>query len=79
MSKLFSLKEWLTLADAAQHLAIVFGEDVTEADVLRLGLDGRLRLSVHFVNHTRAHCGKVVSWDETEWRERSSAREAPTR
>lgn len=67
MSKLFNLKEWLTLADAAQHLAIVFGEDVTEADVLRLGLDGRLRLSIHFVNHARARCGKIVSWAETEW------------
>lgn len=67
MSKLFNLKEWLTVADAARHLAIVFGEDVAEADVLRLGLDGRLRLSVHFVNHARARCGKVVSWAETEW------------
>lgn len=68
MSKLFNLKEWLTVADAARHLAIVFGEDVTEADVLRLALDGRLRLSVYFVNHAKARCGKVVSWEETDWR-----------
>jgi hypothetical protein len=46
MGKLFNLKEWLTVADAARHLSIVFGEDVTEADVLRLGLDKRLRLSI---------------------------------
>ena len=32
MGKLFNLKEWLTVADAARHLSIVFGEDVTEAD-----------------------------------------------
>jgi hypothetical protein len=68
MGKLFNLKEWLTVADAARHLAIAFGEEVTEADVLRLALDKRLRLSVYFVNHTRARCGKVVAWDETEWR-----------
>lgn len=67
MGKLFNLKEWLTVADAARHLSIVFGEDVTEADVLRLALDGRLRLSVYFVNHAIALCGKVVPWEETDW------------
>ncbi|MFT3960516.1 hypothetical protein [Propionivibrio sp.] len=67
MGKLFNLKEWLTVADAAQHLSIVFGEDVTEADVLRLGLDGHLRLSVYFVNHAKARCGKVIPWEETDW------------
>lgn len=66
MGKLFNLKEWLTLADAARHLAIVFGEDVTEADVLRLALDGHLRLSVDFVNHARARCGKVARYTEAE-------------
>ena len=35
-SKLFNLKEWLTLDDAAKHLSIVFGEEVTRADILRL-------------------------------------------
>ncbi len=50
MSKLFKLKEWLTLPDAAKHLAIAFGEEVGEADVLRLALDGHLKLSVNFVN-----------------------------
>jgi hypothetical protein len=64
MGKLFNLKEWLTVADAARHLSIVFGEDVTEADVLRLGLDGRLRLSVYFVNHATAEQAKWVAWKE---------------
>lgn len=68
MSKLFNLKEWLTVADAARHLSIVFGEEVTEADVLRLALDGRLRLSVHFVNHAHALCGKVVGYEDVEWK-----------
>ena len=69
MSKLFNLREWLTVGDAARHLSIVFGEEVTAADVLRLGLDGQLKLSVNFVNHTKARCGKVVGYDETEWQE----------
>lgn len=67
MSKLFKLKEWLTVPDAARHLSIAFGEEVSEPDVLRLALDGHLKLSVNFVNHARARRGKVVSWMETEW------------
>lgn len=69
MGKLFNLKEWLTVADAAQHLSIAFGEDVGEADVLRLALDGHLRLSVNFVNHTRARCGEVVGYEDAKWSE----------
>ena len=67
LSKLFKLKEWLTVLDAAKHLSVVFGEEVTEADVLRLALDGHLKLSVNFVNHTVAKKGRIVSWEETEW------------
>ena len=51
MSKLFQLKEWLNISEAARHLSIVFREQVAEADVLRLALDRQLTLSVNFVNH----------------------------
>ncbi len=67
MKKLFKLKEWLSVTDAARHLTIAFGEEVTEADVLRLALDGHLKLSVNFVNHAKAKRGQIVSWEETEW------------
>ena len=66
MGKLFNLKEWLTVADAARHLSIVFSENVTEADVLRLALDGHLRLSVNFVNHANARLGKVIPLSEAK-------------
>lgn len=69
MSKLFKLKEWLTIPDAARHLSIAFGEEVSESDVLRLALDGHLKLSVNFVNHTEARCGKIVPIDEAEYKE----------
>jgi len=69
MSKLFNLKEWLTIADTAKHLSIVFEEEVTEADVLRLALDGELQLSVYFVNHVYARYGKVVGREDIEWDE----------
>lgn len=64
MQKLLNLKEWLTVPDAARHLGILFGEDVSEADVLRLALDGHLTLSVNFVNHTVGRCGSRVSISE---------------
>ncbi|ARO88767.1 hypothetical protein EBAPG3_013865 [Nitrosospira lacus] len=69
MSKLLKLKEWLTVPDAARHLAIVFDEEVTEAHVLRFALDGRLRLSVYFANHAKALCGNMVPIEEAKYEE----------
>lgn len=67
-SKLFSLKEWLTLDDAAKHLSIIFGERVTRADVLRLALDKRLTLSVDFVNHAYVRKGKLIPLEQCTFR-----------
>jgi hypothetical protein len=73
LGKLLSLKEWVTVPDAARRLSIVCGDDATESDVLQLALDGRLKLSVNFVNHAKARRGKVVPQDEapTFWGELS--------
>jgi hypothetical protein len=57
-------RKWLTVPEAAQYLTLVFGEDVTEADVLRRGLDGQLKLSVRFVNFAQAK--RYVEPDYTE-------------
>lgn len=66
MKKLFNLKEWLTVPDAARHLSILFGEDVGQADVLQLALDGHVTLSINFVNHTKGRCGRVVPLSEAK-------------
>ncbi len=66
MRKLLKLKEWLTVSDAARHLSILFGEEVSEADVLRLALDGHLTLSVDFVNHASARCGPIVPIEDAK-------------
>lgn len=66
MKKLYQLKKWLTIEDTARHLSIVFGEPVSEADVLQLGLDGYLKLSVYFVNGAVAKRGKVVSYEQAK-------------
>lgn len=61
MSKLINLKEWLTVAETAKYLTSEFGEVVTEADVFRLALNGRLRLSVHFINCAKARYAEFIS------------------
>ena len=64
MSKLLKLKEWLTVEDAAKRLSISAGEEVSEADVLRLALEGHLTLSVYFVNHARGRPVRIEPFDE---------------
>jgi hypothetical protein len=61
LPKLLKLKEWLTVAEAARHLSIMFDEEVSEPDVLRLGLDGHIALSINMVNYTPAQCGPILS------------------
>lgn len=67
MSKIYKLREWLTVPEAAKQLSISFGEEVTEADILRLALEKHLRLSVYFVNKATVRIGKYVSWEDIEW------------
>ena len=68
LTKLLSLKPWVTIPDAARHLSILFGENVTEADVLRLGLDGRLTLSVYFVNPATGCLGRAIPIEDANRR-----------
>lgn len=48
MSKLFSFRSWLSIAEAAQHLSNLFEETVTEKDIFRFALDGKITISVVF-------------------------------
>jgi hypothetical protein len=66
MSKLFKIKKWVTIREAAQHLSAICGEEINEAEVLRLGLDGCLKLSVYFVNHAKAKHGKIIPLEIAE-------------
>lgn len=60
MGKLFKLKRWLTLQETANHLSNLFGEPVTETDILRLALDHKLNLSAVFVGGVWASYCKPV-------------------
>lgn len=68
MSKLFKLKEWLTLDEAASHISNVLGEPATVADLYRFALDGHLTLSADFVNHTYARKGKWLKTEQVEFK-----------
>jgi hypothetical protein len=68
MSKLFKLRDWLTLDEAAAHISTVLGEPATVADLYRLALDRYLTLSVDFVNHTYARKGEWLKSDQIEFR-----------
>lgn len=78
-SKIFKLREWLTVPETAHHLSIMFDEEVNEARVLRLALDGHLTLSVNFVNHTYGRLGKAIPYEEIEWRESFFERQCAVR
>ncbi len=54
MSKLFSLKDWLTLDEAVIHISNMLGEPIALADIYKLALDGHLKISANFVNSTQA-------------------------
>jgi hypothetical protein len=62
MEKLKRTRSFLTLLEAARHLASELKEAVTETDVLRLGLDGRLFLSVVFLEKVRARRCEPDRW-----------------
>jgi len=66
MSKLFSLKKWLTIDDVEKFLTVVLGEKVSRADILRLVLDGQLTISANFINGAYANYGEVVSLDKAD-------------
>lgn len=51
------LREWLTIDEAAGELSHAFSHKVSAADVLRLGLDGHLPLSLYLPAPVPARCG----------------------
>lgn len=61
MNKLFKLRDWLSLEEAAAQLSSALSEGVTVADILQLSLARRIKLSAYFVNHATALFGKLVA------------------
>lgn len=53
MKKIYKLKEWYSLKDAANRLTLTLGEDVSSFDVLELALEGNIAL-FWYVRHVAA-------------------------
>ena len=75
MSKLFKLKEWVTIPDAARHLSQILNEPVAEFDVLQLALDGHIKISVDFPNGAAARMGRVIPFKDVPMIEFPSPRD----
>jgi hypothetical protein len=60
LSKLLNLLEWTTCHDAARYLTQRMKDQVGKADVLRLALHGRLKLSVFLPRPTWALLGTLI-------------------
>jgi hypothetical protein len=70
LSRLLQLKKWLTLEDAARHIGNLCGEEnVAEAEVLQLALEGNLKLSINLVRDTYARPWVAVDPDKIEYLE----------
>ncbi len=69
MSKLFKLKEWVTVPDAAKRLSITLSEEVTEADIFNFALNGHLKLSGQLVNEAYGRQCVAIKVEEIEWNE----------
>ena len=67
MSKIFKLREFLTLEESASYLKIALNEPVSITDLYRLALDGHLKISIDFVNHAYARKGKWVKTSDIEF------------
>jgi hypothetical protein len=61
MSKLFKLKEWLSLDDACKRLSTVFEEEVTIYDLIQLVIDNRIRISWYFKSNQNIKAVEVVA------------------
>jgi len=53
VKKIYKLKNWYSIEDAAKRLSLTLGEDVNAAEVLELALDGQIRL-FWFMRHIPA-------------------------
>lgn len=60
LGKLFQLKTWVELGEATRALSILIGEETSCGDLLRLGLEGHLILSVRFLCGVQVKCGRAI-------------------
>ena len=65
-SKLFKLRSWLTIDQAAIQLSALLDEAVSKSDIYQFALDKKITISILFPNRTKACIGKIVNYDLIE-------------
>jgi hypothetical protein len=63
LKKLIKFKNWLTLDEASAYLSSVLEEAVMPVDIVQLGLDGYIRLSLNFLSNFPARPAKLIHRD----------------
>lgn len=66
VGKLFALQSWVELTSAASYLSQLIGEETSRDDILRLGLDGHLPLSVRFISGVTVKRGSTIPIDDAK-------------
>jgi hypothetical protein len=64
MSRVFRMRDWVSLEEAAKHLSTVFQEEVSDIDILGLGLGDKIRLSVRIDAPTLMRLCKFITLSE---------------
>jgi len=65
VSKIFELKEWYSIEDAAKRLAEKFSEPVSDGDVIQLALANKLNLSWNAINKFARRVAPVTALIDT--------------
>lgn len=68
MSKLFALKEWLPIQEAARYLSFLIGETVSEADIYLFVIMGKLDLYCHVYESPAIEIPRESRIDSYIWR-----------
>ncbi|MGX2948507.1 hypothetical protein [Frederiksenia canicola] len=64
MKKIYKLKKWLTLDEVAERLSLETKDDITKGDVLQLGIDGELRISIQIPSDLTAKKCEFIKREE---------------
>ena len=67
MSKIFKLREWLTIEEACSYLSKTLNEEILEKDIYRFALDGHIKLSIDLVNKAYAILGTIEPIENIEY------------
>ena len=67
MKKIHELKAWFSFSNAAKYLSGVFDDDVTEADIVQLALEHRLKVALRVTGNVYSRGWAIKKKSDIEW------------